>query len=427
MNNSTGASTDRQGARTGNRKKAFEEGEAKSVALPVNPAGVPEALVQRPQWVVWKYERRRVGNAGWKWTKLPVNPLTGRNARSNQPDTWSTFQEALSALQNHPEVYSGIGYMFSAEDPFCGVDFDDCRDPETGVIDEWAAQLVTRFASYTEVSPSRTGLKTFVRGTKPEGRNRPGHIEMYDCGRYFAVTGQRLPETPPTVEERQAELERLQQCLNHGSGQRDDEPPTEEIQQPPHCLTDLELIEKAKHAGNGEKFSRLWSGDTSGYPSQSEADLALCCLLAFWTGRDPARIDSLFRQSGLYREKWDRADYRAKTIQMALDGRTEFYSGNGRDSGAPAPAPEPEDEHDFHRTDTGNAHRLVQRHGGDLRYCHPWGKWLVWDGRRWIPDATAAVTSRAKETIAAWFELAHKRIGLIRRKLKEFAGDEDEN
>jgi putative DNA primase/helicase len=189
-----------------------------------------------------------------------------------------------------------------------------------------------------------------------------------------------------------------------------------------HCLTDLELIEKAKHAHNGEKFSRLWSGDITGYASHSEADQALCNVLAFWAGPDPPRIDTLFSQSGLYRDKWQREDYRTETIRKALAGRTEFYSANGRIAGAEAPKPEEQ----LHRTDTGNAKRLAKRHGRDLRYCHPWGKWLVWDGRRWLQDATAAVTSRAKETIASWFGWAHREIGEIRKQLEEAASDEIE-
>jgi P4 family phage/plasmid primase-like protien len=91
---------------------------------------------------------------------------------------------------------------------------------------------------------------------------------------------------------------------------------------------DHELIEKAKNAKNGAKFTALWDGLTDGYDSQSEADLALCCLLAFWTGGDPVAIDRLFRQSGLYREKWEREDYREKTIDAALTHTTEFYEAN---------------------------------------------------------------------------------------------------
>jgi len=96
-------------------------------------------------------------------------------------------------------------------------------------------------------------------------------------------------------------------------------------------LDDQTLIEKAKGAKDGAKFSALWEGNTEGYKSQSEADLALCCLLAFWTGGDYNRIDALFRQSGLYRDKWDRQneageeDYKDKTINAALEYTTEYY------------------------------------------------------------------------------------------------------
>jgi hypothetical protein len=96
------------------------------------------------------------------------------------------------------------------------------------------------------------------------------------------------------------------------------------------ALLDEEIIEKASAAENSEKFLRLWAGDTTGYEhddneGHSEADLALCAMLAFWTGPDPDRIHRLFRQSGLYRRKWERADYRQRTIARALDGKTEFY------------------------------------------------------------------------------------------------------
>ena len=104
-------------------------------------------------------------------------------------------------------------------------------------------------------------------------------------------------------------------------------------------ISDQELIEKAKNAKNGAKFTALWSGDTSFYASQSEADLALCCLLAFWTGGDYERIDRLFRQSGLYREKWERDDYREQTIHKAYENTTEFYesTNSGQVLGDPKP------------------------------------------------------------------------------------------
>ena len=102
-------------------------------------------------------------------------------------------------------------------------------------------------------------------------------------------------------------------------------------------LSDDEILDRAPNAVNGQKFTRLFNGDTSAHPSQSEADLALCDMLAFWTGRDADQMDRLFRQSGLYRKKWDerrgRDTYGNLTIQKAIAGCREFYSGSGADRG----------------------------------------------------------------------------------------------
>ncbi len=77
---------------------------------------------------------------------------------------------------------------------------------------------------------------------------------------------------------------------------------------------------------------------------------------------------------------------------------------------------------DFHLTDVGNAQRLVARHGKDLRYCHPWKKWLVWDGTRWRKDSTAEVVRRAKETVRSIYaEAAKTEDSKIRQQLANHA------
>jgi len=111
----------------------------------------------------------------------------------------------------------------------------------------------------------------------------------------------------------------------------DDESPTTGTADVDVDLEDEDLLEKARNASNGEKFERLWNGNTVGYDSQSEADMALCCLLAFWTGGDRTQMDHLFRQSGLLREKWDEVHYAdgstygEKTIERAIATTSEFY------------------------------------------------------------------------------------------------------
>jgi hypothetical protein len=185
------------------------------------------------------------------------------------------------------------------------------------------------------VSPSGTGVKLFVRGKLPPGaRSRKGDIEMYSTGRYFTVTGAHLPGSPVTVEDRQDALLRVYDEVfgEPAKEVRQPRPESAPAQEPAAAagtgLADAEVVSRAMRARNGDKFARLWGGDTSGYASDSEADLALCGLLAFWVGSDGARVEQLFGQSALgQREKWRaRADYREETIAQALAGQKGFFA-----------------------------------------------------------------------------------------------------
>jgi Protein of unknown function (DUF3987) len=273
------------------------------------------------QWLCWRIEER-----DGKPTKVPYSPLIGKKASTTDPETWASYPEAVEAYKEHG--YGGIGLVFSEDDPFCGVDLDGCLNPETGEIEGWAQEIIEELDSYTEVSPSGRGVHVLVRGELPPGRNRKGRLEMYDRGRYFTVTGRHLAGTLHSIESRQEQLTSLaRRVFGEPESVNGYTTPT------PKCvsaLSDEEIIEKASTAENSEKFLRLWAGDTDGYEhddneGHSEADLALCAMLAFWTGPDPDRIARLFRHSGLYRKKWERADYRERTIARALNGKTEFY------------------------------------------------------------------------------------------------------
>lgn len=290
------------------------------VSIHPDPDHIPEVLRDRAQWVCW-----RVGRRDGEPTKLPVNPLTGDLASSTDPETWGSFDAAWSRYEDGD--VAGIGFVFAEDGPFAGVDLDDCRDPDRPSIDPWAREILDTLDTYAEVSPSGTGVHAILRGELPQGGNRKGDVELYDSARYFTVTGEHLDVTPPTVEARQDALAAIHAehvGVDKGAVTLDNTQENEATGTSAH-LSDDELLEKAKAAENGEKFRRLWNGDTSGYPSHSEADLALCDLLAFWTGGDAARMDRLFRQSGLYRENWDRDDYRDRTIEKALQSRSDFY------------------------------------------------------------------------------------------------------
>ncbi|MDY6771249.1 MAG: hypothetical protein SV186_04845 [Candidatus Nanohaloarchaea archaeon] len=286
---------------------------------PVDAAAVPDALTDTDRWVCWQEEQR-----DGKPTKVPVDPATDGYASVSDPETWNGFNTAYRHYRGHRDV-AGVGYVFVADGPYVGVDLDDCRDPGTGALDEWAQDIITRLDSYTEVSPSGSGVHVIARGEKQDGKHRDDDVELYDRDRYFTVTGQRLDLTPGAIAERSEALQQVHDAYlaDPDDGQQPAEPPTDNESE---ALTDAEIIERASNAENGEKFRRLWMGDTSGYPSHSEADQALCNILAFWTGGDEDRIEWLFNQSGLTRQKWnERPDYRERTIQKAIKDCSEYY------------------------------------------------------------------------------------------------------
>ena len=272
-------------------------------ALPVRP--LPDELKALRQWIVWRAESRPGKR---KPAKVPYQPRTGHRARTDVPATWGTYAQALARFQQGG--WHGLGFVFTTDDPYAGIDLDDCRMPLTGEIAPWAWEIVKRFSSYTEVSPSGRGLHVLVRATLPDhvGRKQ-GAVEVYDAGRYFAMTGQRLAELPATIEERQAQVESLYATLAPA------EPATLPLARHPGAAlvrSDAEVLARALAASNGAKFQALWSGQLAAYRDpqtgqvdQSRADFALCRLLAYWTNDDAEQIDRLFRQSALYRPKWD--------------------------------------------------------------------------------------------------------------------------
>jgi putative DNA primase/helicase len=294
---------------------------------PLTPLGpevgrIPEELKTLKQWVVWQ------GN------KIPINPISGNHAASNDPKTWGTFDQAKNYYERcKAQGCMGIGFMFSPDDPYTGIDLDKCINPETGEIETWAQEIIEQLDSYTEFSPSGTGVHILVRGELPSGGNRKGQIEMYAHSRYFTVTGNHFRQTPHAIEERDGELKALHTKV---FAKTESQTPVEAVLTLPVKLTDQDLITKAKAAANGDKFSKLWQGDYSGYPSPSEGDSALCSMLAFWTGKDAGQIDRLFRLSGLMRPKWDEKHYGdgrtygQGVVQQAIANTQKVYSASGK-------------------------------------------------------------------------------------------------
>jgi hypothetical protein len=271
------------------------------------------------QWVVWRYEFRK-----GKWTKPPYQP-DGASAKTTDCNTWSPFERAREAYERGD--WGGIGFVLSEGDPYIAFDFDHCLNAESEIIDQSVAVWLARLNSYTERSPGGEGLRVLVRGKlPPEGRKR-GNYECYESARYVTITGRSFPthENSLRIATRQAEIESIHADIFSEKSHHQVRRPHESNS----FDNDAALLDKARAAKNGHKFIALYdSGDWqgAGFSSQSEADMSLCSALAFWTNCDPGRVDSLFRQSALMREKWNPNDYREGTIASAINGCNETYT-----------------------------------------------------------------------------------------------------
>ena len=284
---------------------------------------VPDELKGLKQWVAWKREPdpKHPG----KPRKVPYNAHTGRRASSTDPATWTTFDHMMTV-----KGYDGIGFVLAEDDPYTFIDLDHCQNADTAKPDPWANDIVGQSANfYWEVSPSGTGLHGLGKGSWPTRGNKKGNVEVYVASRYATVTVRYHAGEQFELGDHTEALEELhKQYFN-------DPKPAPKISNVKGSAgggfagTDADLIVKAQHAKNGAKFSSLWTGNTDGYPSQSEADQALVNMLVFWCAADPERIDRLFRASGLYRGKWDEKHgddtYGALTIAKSLSGQREYY------------------------------------------------------------------------------------------------------
>lgn len=318
-----------------------------SLILQHTPAG----LRDHAQWVAWKSVER-----DGKPTKVPVNPHSGELAKANDRSTWGTFEQALTACRTRSGL-CGVGFVFSADDPYCGVDLDDCIDSNTGAIKSWAAEFIEQLDSYSEVSPSGTGVKVFVKANKPGPRCRKryadGEVEIYDNDRFFTITGQYLETTSGEVELRQEQLDAVYQAVfgddDRTHGQAVPNSPSSPLPSANgHAhLGDNEIIQLAsQQRRSGSKFAALWAGDwNSHFNSASEADSSVVFTLAYYT-KDAAQIDRLFRQSGLMRAKWDERHgertYGESTVAKALAKVTKQYRPKSQRNQPRPPAPPPD-------------------------------------------------------------------------------------
>lgn len=312
---------------------------------------IPEELRALRQWVVWRYVWKDGESGKGSWTKLPLQP-NGQAASSTDSATWSQFETVRLAYLQQAGRFSGIGFVFTRESGYVGIDLDECitwgegKDRHIPTYNDWAQRLFERLSAatdgigtYTEFSPSRTGLHFIVKANPSQAIKLP-EIEIYPEGRYFTMTGSTcwsddVRDCTETIDEIVAILLGEREAPQS----YEDSTPTEHPDKPKkHNLTVQQRIDMAFHAVNGEEVRQLFCGNIEKYKrgdneGRSEADMALASYFAFYCDGDPEILSQMMLQSKLVRPKYvrilskkDGRTYLEKTIELVLSRQKKFYN-----------------------------------------------------------------------------------------------------
>lgn len=363
---------------------------------------IPDELKQLKNWCVWKFQERN-----GKKTKIPFNAETGEFAKSNDKSTWSNYETAVNA-----EGVDGIGFFF--EPPYLGIDIDDIDDDlhryqHGDKLDNIVNEFNEAFKSYTEVSPSGNGLHIIVKGKIPGSRRRKGNIEMYDSGRFFTMTGKRIGKYTDVTETSERVFKTIYDKYLPDNTVK--YPTQNNYQQNIHNLSEIDVINEIYKSKQSKLFDDLMRGTYEPYyNSHSEADMALANILAFWCAKDYTQMDSIFRQSNLYRDKWDEkrknSTYGEQTLFKAINEANNIYTP--KEEKEPLryalshifDTKEKELEYPIRSyDDTGNADRFVDRYGNLYKFSYVEKKFYIYDGTKWTIDDRGSIRKLIDEMI----------------------------
>ncbi|MCO6275595.1 phage/plasmid primase, P4 family [Staphylococcus epidermidis] len=367
-------------------------------------SNIPDELKQLKNWCVWKFEKRN-----GKRTKIPFNAETGEFAKSNDKSTWSSYETAVNA-----EGVDGIGFFF--EPPYLGIDIDDIDDDlhrfkQGDKLDNIVSEFNEAFKSYTEVSPSGNGLHIIVKGKIPGSRRRKGNIEMYDSGRFFTMTGKNIGKYKDVTEVSEQVFKTIYEKYLPDNTIK--YPTTNNYQENIHNLSEIDVINEIYNSKQAKLFDDLMKGNYEPYyTSHSEADMALANILAFWCAKDYSQMDSIFRQSNLYRDKWDEkrknSTYGEQTLFKAINEANNIYTPKQQTDDNPLryalsklfDNQEETKEYPIRSyDDTGNADRFIDRYGNLYKYSYITNKFYIYDGMKWKVDDKGSIRKLIDEMI----------------------------
>lgn len=357
---------------------------------------VPEELKELHHWGCFKLQPR-----GDKMTKIPVDPHTGGPGKSNDESTWSDFETAAEAMQDLG--CDGLGFYFKP--PYFGIDLDDVQTEiedyhrKNELKDNVVAEFIETIGSYTEYSVSGNGIHIIAKGELPEGGRRKGRVEMYDSGRFFAMTGK--PAAPYTHIHDDTDvgvINHLHRKYIH----------TDQVKKSPRIeqtagsnLSEDRIIDIALNSKNGVRFKLFMDGGWDQfYNSQSEADMAFTNDLAFWTNRDFQKMDTIFRKSSLMRDKWDESrgenTYGDITLNRAINDCTNVFNPQSEDDFnlyVMEDDTQAVEQRFYSYDDTGNAERFTDTFGDVTKYSYIRKSWYYYNGKTWAIDQEGKVKS----------------------------------
>jgi primase-polymerase (primpol)-like protein len=302
---------------------------------------IPDRLRALARWAVWRYVLRynfvkATGKRKYYWAKIAYTPGTRRKAATDDPFGWRTFGEAVAAYQKGG--WDGIGILLVFEDGHTGGDLDDCVGPEEGEVTEYAHKVVTAVDTYTEVSPSGTGLRFFAVGCKPshkDHRDAKLGLELYDGrkkngesgGRFLAVTGHHFAGTPQDVQER---TEAIAALYVETFGPADNRPAPTPVAAEQATEDDDVIVGRLRHRYGDEFISLYDRAEVPAGLSASEAAGRLVHRIATET-KNPEQIERIVRTSPGYalwpEDKWDRRIEEEVKDAITNAGAQEHHQG----------------------------------------------------------------------------------------------------
>jgi putative DNA primase/helicase len=355
---------------------------------------IPQGMRDEKRWGLfrteWDEERQ-------KFKKFPINPYTGQLGSSTNKDTWAEFDFALEAL----ERLNMDGLAFYLGDGYVGIDLDHIGDDierymEGDRTDNIVHVFMNNTNSYTELSISGSGIHIIGKGKMPGTRRRKGDVEMYDSGRFFAITGNIFGPGHDIANIPDANMKYLyHRYLEPKVVDMPNKTTTATFDEMPN-LSVPEIVEAISNSKQAGKFEKLYRGNwEDDYESQSSADMAFANMLAFWTAHDFDKMDAIFRDSGLYRQKYDEkrgaVSYGTGLLNKAIADSTDYYKGPNQagDFMVYVPGlnmPEKEKQKFYSWDDTGVAKRMVDEFGEYMRYSYTNKSYYFYDGTVWLED-----------------------------------------